>query len=761
MKSQRTSIGSPVERIEDLRLLRGKGVFVDDLVREDMLHAAVFRSSVAHGTIQDLDVTEARAAPGVVAVITARDIGSPVPRLPLRLWSLPHLVPYEQPVLAEDKVRYVGEPLAVVLAKTAALAEDALNLIKADVLPLSAVTDARSAGSSTVLLSEESGNNAAITYTASLGDASQAFDDCYMRRERFRTNRHTAVPMETRGLLAEWNEATQRMTVTGAAKVPFTTRALLAKLIGLPPESIDMIEVDVGGGFGVRGEFYPEDFLIPFAARMIRRPVKWIEDRREHLMAANHSREIDGDVEIVCRRDGTVLALRGHVYANIGAYLRSTANVGPRNVGQFISGPYRIPNIQVDVTLSVTNKTPSGTYRGPGRFEADFIRERLFDLAANDLGIDRVEFRRRNLVLPHEMPFPLASISPSGRAEALDSGDNIETLERCLDRFGWRERSSRQGLQSDGRYWGVGVGCFVEAGASGPRELARIEADHKGRVVVFVGAANVGQGVETIMAQITADSLGIPIDPIEVLHGSTTLLREGYGASHSRGTVMAGSAILDAAEALKRNVRSAASLRFNCAEADVELDGDVARDPSGNALAWRQLADPVLIGEGTFEYRKHTMAPGAQAVQVAVDIRTGHVEIVDCVSTQDVGRVINPLTMTGQLVGAMAQGLGGVFLEQLDYDTDGQLLAGSLADYLMPLATDFPVLRAYPTGHHPSPHNPLGAKGAGEGGLIGTGGVVANAIAHALAEFNAPCCTLPFSPPRIWQMVQRARSKRR
>lgn len=757
MQDHRPLIGTPVERVEDLRLLRGRGCFVGDVMRERMVHAVMFRSAVAHGVIRRLDVAGAKAKTGVLAVITAADLGRPIPRLPLRLWSMPHLVPYEQPVLADGKVRYVGEPLAVVLAETQSLAEDALASIEAEIEPLPAVTDARLAGADSVLLSETSGSNCAVTYTAALGNAAQEFADCYVRRERFRTNRHTAIPMETRGLLAEWDSSSQRLVVTGAAKVPFTTRALLAKLIKLPVESIDMIEVDVGGGFGVRGEFYPEDFLIPFAARLIGRPVKWIEDFREHLMAANHSRDIDGDVEIVCARDGRVLALRGLIFADVGAYLRSTANVGPRNVGQFMSGPYRIPNIHIEVALTVTNKTPSGTYRGPGRFEADFIRERLFDLAANDLGIDRIEFRRRNLVLSHEMPFSLASIQPFNRAEELDSGDNIETLERCLEQFNWRERSRRRGLQEDGLYWGVGAGCFVEAGASGPRERCRIEVRPDGAIHVFVGAALVGQGVETVMTQIAADALGIPMDLIRVFHGSTIYLPEGYGASHSRGTVMAGSAIVAAAANLKKTLRAAASLRLNCAEDEVTLVDALAHGPSGAQIAWARLAEPVLRAEGTFEFTKHTMAHGAQAVQVAVDIRTGEVRIVDYVCTQDVGRIVNPLTMRGQLIGAMVQGLGGALLEHMIYDGDGQLLVGTLADYLMPSASDFPVLRAYPSGNHPSPNNPLGTKGAGEGGLIATAGVIANAIAHALADFNVKCCELPFAPPRIWQMIRAGR----
>jgi carbon-monoxide dehydrogenase large subunit len=470
-------------------------------------------------------------------------------------------------------------------------------------------------------------------------------------------------------------------------------------------------------------------------------------------MTSNHSRDYDGDLEIVCRRDGTVLALRGQIYADAGAYVRSTAHVGPRNIAQFMSGPYRVPNIDIEVSLMVTNKTPTATYRGPGRFEADFFRERLFDLAAEDLGIDRVDFRRRNLVLRHEMPYELATIDLPERDAELDSGDNLETLDKCLREFDWEEKSKRQGLQDDGRYWGVAVGCFVEGGGSGPRENARMALESNGLISVYVGSALVGQGVETVMTQISADALGVGMDSIRIFHGSTIYLHEGFGASHSRSTVMGGSAICLAAEDLKKAIRKAAALRLNCAEDDVVLQDGTARAPNGNSVAWRDLAVDKLQGAGTFHFSKHTYAYGAQAVQVAVNPNTGHIQIVDFVCTEDVGRIVNPLTMKGQIIGAMVQGLGGTLLEHLVYDQDGQLLVGSHADYLLPTATDFPVVRAFASGNHPSPNNPLGVKGAGEGGLIATAGVVGNAVAAALRTFGAPVRSLPLSPQNVWRMI--------
>ena len=701
------TIGKPVERFEDLRLLRGRGSFVDDQHAEGMLHAAILRSTVAHGRIRAIAVEKARAMPGVHAVFTAQDVakGGPVPTIPLRLAPLPELVPYEQPVIAQREVNYVGEPLALVVADSPAQAEDALDAIELDLEPLAAVVDCHQ-------------GRLAITYTAAKGDALGA-QAPYRRKERLAVQRHTAVCMEPRGLLATWDGARTKLTVSGAAKVPFSTRRMLAKNMDLPEECIDMLEPDVGGGFGVRGEFYPEDFLIPFAARRLGRPVKWTEDRRENLLASNHSREMDCEIEILCERDGRIVALRGTAWVDMGAYMRANGSIPPRNVAQFLSGPYRVPNIHVQSHALLTNKTPVGTYRGPGRFEADFFRERLIEMAAKDLGIDPVEFRRRNLPTPGEMPYALATITPPEKKEQLDSGDYAAALDRCVLEFDFEEKKKLQGKLIDGRYHGVAVSCFIEGGAAGPRENARIELDGRGGATVYVGSANVGQGLETVCAQIAAEALDLPMEKIRVLHGSTTHLKEGFGAFHSRSVVMGGSAILDAAQKLK--------------------------------------ASGARSAEGSFAGHLHTYSYGAAAAHVAVDARTGHVQVVDYLMVEDIGRVINPLTANGQAVGAVVQGLGGTLLEHLQYDAEGQFLTASLADYLLPGADDFPSIRAIITGNSPSPNNPLGAKGAGEGGIVPVGGVVANAVAAALAPLGVEPRALPLSPPRVWELVNERR----
>src|SRR5262245_442183 len=747
-------IGSAIERREDLRFLRGKGEYVDDLSPEGLLYAVILRSPVAHGRILSIDSSAALTIPGVHAVITAKDMAGGPPIIPMRLQPLPQFKPFEQPVIAEKKVRYVGEPLAVVLATSVAIGEDALEAIRVEVEPLPAVADWQVARQDKSLLFEATGSNRALTFDAVRGDADAAFSKApYVRRETFRVQRHFGLTMEPRGVMAQWNAGTERLTVYGAAKVPFFNRRILASQIGLPEDAIEMVENDVGGGFGARGEFYPEDFLIPFAARQLGRPVKWIEDRRENLMAMNHARQAEADIEIACERDGTILALRGHTHTDMGAYMRTNGAVGARNIAQIMSGRYRIPNVKIDVSLWMTNKTPVGTYRGPGRFETDFFRERLLDIVAQDLRLDRVEFRRRNLIARSEMPYPIATITPYEHKDEYDSGDYEVTLGRCFEEIRWAEKAKLQGRLVDGRYHGLAIGCFIEGGAAGPKETAGLAINEDGSISVFIGSSAVGQGVETVFAQIAADALEVPIERIRgVFHGSTAYVSDGYGAYHSRSVVMGGSALLDAAKNFQDALRAAAAKRLGCAAADISLSDDKVAGPGGQSLQLAEFAG--LSVEGAFLNKKHTYSYGAQAAHVAIDPKIGQVEIIDYVVVQDAGRIINPMTLRGQVIGSLVQGLGGAFLEHLVYDEQGQLLTGSLADYLLPTASDFPRLRAIVMDQHPSPINPLGAKGAGEGGLIAAGGVIANAVANALRSFGADVRELPLTPPRIWAMVQ-------
>ena len=755
-------IGSPVERLEDLRFLRGRGQYVDDVPSEHALHAAVLRSPVAHGRVRAIDTGAAKKSPGVHAVFTAADISGEglgdIPVITLRQELLPEFTPYQQPVIASEKVRYVGEPLAVVVADTPALAEDALEAIALEIEPLPPVAGRDDARSDASVLFEATGTNRVITLSAQRGDTAAAFKDApYTRRERFSVQRFTAVTMEPRGLLAEWDSATGHLTVSGMTKVVFHNRRMLAKQMGLAEDAITMIEADVGGGFGVRGEFYPEDFLIPFAARKLQRAVKWVEDRRENLIASNHARDAECELEIACERDGTIRGLRGHGAVDLGAYIRTNGVTAARNTAQVLSGPYRVPNIHYDVELLITSKTPSGTYRGPGRFEADFFRERLFDMAANDLGIDRAEFRRRNLLAQREMPWALPTVQPLDQGSETDSGDYGATLDHCLEDFGWTEKSKLQGALIDGRRHGIAVGCYLEGGGSGPRENVRMVLEDDGAVTLYVGSSSVGQGVETVFAQIAADALEVPMERIRnVLHGSTPYVKQGYGSYSSRSIVMGGSAIVQAAAHLKEAIRTAAAARLQCKPDEVAIEGDNAVGPQRASVALSAFAG--LSADGTYASNKRTYSYGAHAAHVAVDPGTGHVALIDYVATEDVGRIINPLTLHGQTVGAIVQGLGGALLENLAYDENAQFLAGSLADYLLPTASDFPTIRAHALEQHRAPGNPLGAKGAGEGGIIPVGGVIANAVANALGVEPRD---LPLSPQRVWELVQEAGTMRR
>jgi carbon-monoxide dehydrogenase large subunit len=427
-----TYVGQSINRVEDERFLRGRGQFVGDITREGLLYAAILRSSVAHGRIRSIDLGTALRLPGVRAIVTAANIDGEIPTIPVRLAPIRGLERFVQPVIARDKVRFVGEAIAVVIADSRALAEDATELIELDIEDMAPVADRVASATNASLLFEDNGTNVAAHYTVSVGDAAAAFATAdYARRERFRSQRHTALPMETRGVLAEY-ETGGKLVISGACKVPYWNRSVLASMLKISEQSIKMVEGDVGGGFGVRGELYPEDYLIPFAALRLKRPVMWIEDRREHLLSANHSREIDCDVEIACRRDGTLVGLRARVYADMGAYIRTNAGVVPAKAGQFLLGPYRFPNVHIEVTALMTNKTPTGTYRAPGRVEANFFRERLLDMIARDLKLDPLAMRRQNLITASEIPYSIGTLVPYEPEAAYDSGDYHATLDRCL-----------------------------------------------------------------------------------------------------------------------------------------------------------------------------------------------------------------------------------------------------------------------------------------------------------------------------------------
>jgi carbon-monoxide dehydrogenase large subunit len=761
-------IGMPVLRREDMRLLAGAGRYVDDVHLDGMLHAAVFRSAWPHGRIRTID-TAAAAVPGVVGVFTRSDFTATLKPIRPRIAAMPGFENFLQLPLATDKVRYVGEPIAVVVATDPYVAEDAASLISVEIETLPPILNWEAASDHSVLIHEHAGTNTS-SVDVGRGDADAAFKAAhYVRRERFTVQRHTAVPMEARGLVAVWDAAEERMTVFGITKVPFFNRSMLASMLDLPESAVVMNVADAGGGFGVRGEFYPEDFLVPAIARKLDRPVKWIEDRREHFLATNHSREATCDLEIACDRDGVIVGLRGEVTVNIGAYARGTGGTSPTRCAQFLPGPYRIPNFSCRVNAHVSNKTPAGTYRGPGRVEANFFRERLIDMAAADLGIDPADMRRRNFVTAQEMPFDIGRLVTYEGPAQFDSGDFGAAFERALTEIGWTEKRTIQGRSIDGWYQGIGFASFVESSAGGVKEKARIRLAQDGTLDVYVGSASSGQSHETVFAQVCADALQLPLDNIRVTCASTNELEEGFGTFHSRSAVMSGNAVRTTAHAFVDKLRSVASDYFGRPNVPIEWRGGRfhCSDTDGSVdlptvAAFAKDRGETIDVTGTFDYTgAKPFSYGTHAAHVAVDARTGRVKLIDFIAIEDIGRVLNPLVVHGQALGAIVQGLGGAFMEHLRYDEDGQLLTASLADYLVPTASDFPTIRGEFMELALAPGNPLGAKGAGEGGMVAVAAAVANAVSAALSSFGVQVFNLPMSPPNVWEMIRSSQMKSR
>ena len=770
-------VGQSIKRSEDVRLLTGRAAFVADLHFEGAAAAAVLRSPHGHARIRTLDVAGARAMPGVLDVLAFDDFADRARTIPLRLAPLPGVERYQQYPLARDRVRFAGEPVALVVAEDRYLAEDALAAIAVEYEPLPAVTSIEQAVRDETLLHEEAGSNVAAAYDVAKGDPDGAFARAaHTRREVFSCHRHGAVPLETRGLVAAVEPGSGRLEVWGATKVNHYNRRLLAGLLGMAEERIELIETDVGGGFGARGEFYPEDFLVPLAALRLGRPVKWIEDRREHLLSANHSREMECALEIAVDEDGRILALRGRLRGDMGAYTRTNGGIVPSKAVQFIPGPYRIENFGCSIAFVMTNKTPVGTYRGPGRFEANFFRERLFDMVAADLGLDAAAFRMKNLLTEADMPYPLGDLVPYEPGEAFDIGDARAPLARALEEIG-HAAGRTHGRRADGRLHGIGMSCFAESTSAGPAESARIVIHDEAEVELYVGSASMGQGHKTVFAQICADELGLPFERITVRHGSTSHVEDGHGTFASRATVMGGSAVQKIAREVRGRLLRAASLRLNLAEDELEYrDGSVLRagedgaapllDFGGLLTAVRTLGggdagEAALDVTASYEQTRKTFTYGAQAVEASVDPELGRVEIDRYVAVEDIGRAVNPMLVHGQAIGGAAQGLGGALLDEFVYDGDGQLLTVTLADYLLPASTDVPRIDSITLEETPSERNPLGVKGAGEGGIVAAGAAIANAVAAALAPLGVDVTDLPLRPDRIRRLIDEAAARSR
>lgn len=761
-------VGARVRRKEDFRLVTGGGRYVADVRLPGTVHVAVFRSLHAHARIGRLDTAPALRLPGVLGVFTASDLES-MGRIPVRLGPRPATIPGLQPLLAGDVVRYVGEPVAVVVATDRYVAEDAAERIATEYEPLPAVTEVEQARKPDApLIHPDAPSNVAQRFEARAGDVQAGMAAAELRlTERFCVQRHTAVPMETRGILAAYDRGTKMLSLWGPTKAPYFTRRTLADLLNHPEHLIHILHVDVGGGFGVRGEFYPEDALIPWVAMRMGCPVSWVEDRREHMMATNHSRQQLHEVEVGVRRDGIIVALVDRVLWDLGAYVRTNGFVVPELTVAMLPGPYRVPNYWGEAICVFTNKTPSGTYRGPGRYEGTFVRERLIDLVARDLGLDPAEVRRRNFIQPEEMPYRVGTGS-FAQPTTYDSGDYPAVFETALAEIDYAAVRTQQALlRTQGRYLGVGVACMIEKSGLGPWESARIDIDGSGQVVLYSGVASLGEGLETTLAQLCADELGVHTHDVRVIYGDTALVPYGMGAYASRGATVGGGAVVQAARKLRRKMLALGAHLLEAHPRDCLLeDGRVfVHGMPKRAVTFRGLAraavsgaslppgmEPGLSVSTFFEAPQMVYPYGTHAAVVEVDPGTGQVTILKYALAYDVGKAINPMIVEGQLVGGLAQGIGGAFLEEVVYDEAGQVLTTSFMDYLVPTAMEMPrQMTTRILELAPSPLMPLGIKGAGEGGSTGAGGALANAVADALGE---RITALPITPQRILAILR-------
>jgi carbon-monoxide dehydrogenase large subunit len=775
-------VGRSLPRREDRRLLTGKGHYVADMVLPHMLHAVFVRSPVAHARIRSIDLTRAAAAPGVVHVLSGLELLRllpPVPDTQLVLpkkWttSIQHQFHNpQQPLLAHDKVRHVGEAFAVIVAENRYLGEDAAELVDVEFETLPALVDpvAALAGNAEIV-HERYGTNLIGEFAVHKGDIEGALANAPRRlKRRFYTHRYAAVPMECRGVVAVHDARTDSVTIWSSTQVVHWIRREAAGILRLPEARVRCVALDVGGGFGVKGHVYPEDLLIPFLARALGRPIRWIEDRHEHLMASCHSRDQLHQTEIGFDSEGRLLAFRDDFIFDCGAWNPIGAGI-PYNTAVHLVGPYKIDHFSARGRICVTNKVPNAPYRGAGRPEAVFAMERMMDLVAGELGLEPAEVRRRNMIAASEMPYSVGIPYRDGEPIVYDSGDYPAALEKALAAIGGVSafRTRQQEARRQGRHLGLGIGCYVEGTGVGPFEGATMRIDPSGKVYATSGACPQGQGMETIFAQIVADAWSVHPDDVIVSLADTSTISTGFGTIASRSTVNVSAALHYVTEPLRKKAFALAAHLLECSTQDLELrDGSIGiAGVPGAAVTLAQVAQAARPGwdngrpegmeaglESTYYFEPATVT-WAYATHVAivdVDVELGSVHIEKYVIAHDCGVVVNPMLVEGQIIGGAAQGLGGALFEEFTYDSDGQLLTGSLADYLLPTSSEIPEMDLIHQ-HSPSPLNPLGVKGVGEGGAIAPPVVVANAVADALAPFNAEFNETPIKPEHIVRTVQ-------
>jgi carbon-monoxide dehydrogenase large subunit len=763
-------IGQALKRKEDRALLVGRGRYLDDVVLPDMLHLGVVRSTHAHARLGKVFVAEALALPGVVAAFTAGDLpelGGSVPAY----GQLKSFRDYDQPVLGRGKVRYVGEPIAALVADTAYHLADALARVTVEYEDLPVVVSTESALRSDIRIHEAWPDNLAGISQRSVGDPESAMREAdIIVHERLHHSRSAGMPIEPRGVVAYEDRLTGVLVVITSTQKTYLVRGAIAHVLGVPAERVRVLAPDVGGGFGAKGLTYAEEILVPAIARRLARPVKWMETRQEHFVATCHDREQTHEVRVGLRRDGTIVAIDGKFQADFGAYtIQDDAAI--LNTVVHLCSPYRVGHYRNVAENFVTNKTFSAAYRGAGRPEAAFVMERLLDIGARRLGLDPAEIRRRNLIRAEEMPYRPGLRYKDGVDIVYDPGDFLAAFDRTLELIGYREHRARQASQPGGRHRiGIGVACYHQGTALGPYEGANVRVDPSGRVYVFVGFSSQGQGHATTFAQIAAQELGVPFDDVTIVGADTEVLPYGFGALASRLAANAGPAVAKAAREVRRRAAIVAASMLECAPEDLVPEngrlhvvgmpersvalGEAAKVAArGKVLA--HTGEPGLNTCAYFHPKTVTWAFGAQAAAVEVDVETCAVRLLRYVAVHDSGRAINPTIVEGQLHGGVAQGVGAALMEELVYDASGQLITGSFMDYAMPRAHDLPAITAVMIDH-PSIINELGIKGAGESGAIAPGPAIANAIEDALAEFGIVIRELPLTPNRIFEMLARA-----
>ncbi len=777
--------GERIKRNEDPQLLTGQALFVDDVNLPGMAHAAFVRSPYAHARINGIDKSWAMDQEGVIAIYSAEDLGDYWRRGPLNVSPPPveGLVFNERthPILAKDKVCYVGEPVVVVIAESRYIAEDAAAFVDVDYDPLPVVVDLEKAlEPESPIIHEDFGTNiAAHCIQKRVPENGESYADVRARadhliKRRFFYEHGVAAAMENRGIVAEWDTRTQRLTVWDTTQAPIPIRNGLADMLGLAESRVRVIAPFIGGGFGPKIlMFYPEEMLIPWLAIQLKRPVKWIEDRSENFLATCHERGQIHDAEMALTNDGIILGMHSVFLHDNGAY-DPYGLTCPINTQCTMLGPYKVPVYHSDFKIVFTNKMIVMPYRGAGRQQAVFVMERLMDIAAKELNIDKFEIRKRNFIPPDAFPYDNQIIYQDFAPLVYDSGDYVPLLDMALEMIDYEEFVSeiQPKMRAEGRHVGIGVVAYVEGTGIGPYEGARVQVESTGKVSVATGIGTQGQGHFTSFAQIVAEHLGIAVADIEVTTGDTDLFHWGTGTFASRGATVAGNAVNAAAKDVRNKILKMASDMLEVSEDDLELvDGDVrVKGVPQRKIPLAELAaeanplrgavepgtEPGLEATNYFGPKSGGTASGAHAMIVEIDPETMNVKIKKYIVVHDAGRVINPLIVDGQVHGGVAQGIGNVFFEQLVYDEHGQLLSGSFMDYLLPTSLDVPPIEV---GHRetPSPLNPLGIKGAGEAGAIPTGPLFAQAIEDALQLENLEIREIPLSPNRLWELVTEAK----